>query len=183
MVLVGLRHRGNTVTTSQPDKAVEQALRRLRHLAERTDSSGPFRWTDVKPRSVRAHDTQDIIREMRRQAGVRVEKRIKSGQVAYELWLEPAEAGLEARRAADRSRLLDQIDAHPDYQIPCRAAGPTAWWTSDEPGAQEAAAAACRAGPCPALAACAAYGLRWTDELGAYGGMTEKQRRQEAKSA
>ena len=44
----------------------------------------------------------------------------------------------------------------------------------DDPRVQAQAAPACQR--CPALDLCRAYGLRWVDEVGLYGGMTQPQR-------
>lgn len=90
---------------------------------------------------------------------------------------------LDTRRERDRAGLLDQITTYPDHEIPCRAVDlhVSAAWTSDEDDEQRVAAAACRSMPCPALAACRAYGLAWPRELGAYGGMTERERRKAAR--
>jgi len=45
---------------------------------------------------------------------------------------------------------------------------------SEDPRVQALAAPACQR--CPALDLCRAYGLRWVDEVGLYGGMTQQQR-------
>lgn len=45
---------------------------------------------------------------------------------------------------------------------------------SEDSRVQALAATACHR--CPALNLCRAYGLRWVDEVGVYGGLTHKQR-------
>lgn len=84
----------------------------------------------------------------------------------------------------DRAELLDQIDAHPDHAIPCRSVDlyASAVWTAEAEDEQRVAAAACRSRPCPVIDTCRAYGLAWPAELGAYGGLTEKERRRLART-
>lgn len=90
---------------------------------------------------------------------------------------------LDAARDQHRRELLDQLDQHRDYEIPCRAVDlhTAGAWTSEEDNEQRVAAAACRSRPCPALEACRAYGDAWPLELGAYGGRTQTERRRAAR--
>lgn len=90
---------------------------------------------------------------------------------------------LDAARDQHRRELLDQLDQHADHEVPCRSVDlhTAGAWTSEEDDEQRVAAAACRSQPCPRLAACRRYGLAWTDELGCYGGITEKERRKAAR--
>jgi len=90
----------------------------------------------------------------------------------------------DAARAHQRAELLDQIDSHPDHVIPCRSVDlhTAGAWTAETEDEQRVAAAACRARPCPALAACRAFGLAWPQELGAYGGLTQTERRRTARN-
>lgn len=88
-------------------------------------------------------------------------------------------------RDHNRHTLLEEIDAHQQAgrNIPCLSTDTyaTAAWTADEDDEQRVAAAACRSQPCPALKACSVYGLTHPREHGAYGGMTEQQRRRTAR--
>lgn len=91
---------------------------------------------------------------------------------------------LEAARAQHRTELLHRIDQHPDHAIPCRAVDlhTAGAWTSDEDDEQRVAAAACRSAPCPVIEACKAYGITHPREVGAYGGLTETERRRTARN-
>lgn len=85
----------------------------------------------------------------------------------------------EALREADRAELLRSLARHA-ADVPCVAGDvlPPAAWTSDDHGDLELAAVACRT--CPLLDACAAYGRRWPEEWGTYGGRTQQQRQSAA---
>lgn len=90
---------------------------------------------------------------------------------------------LDAAREADRLELLHTLDQHPAEAIPCRAVAlyVSAAWVAEDDAEQRTAAAACRSRPCPALTACKAYGTAWPLEEGAYGGMTQTERRRAAR--
>lgn len=91
---------------------------------------------------------------------------------------------LDAQREADRLELLHRIDQHPDHAIPCRAVDlyVSAAWTSEEDDEQRVAAAACRSRPCPVIEVCKSYGIAYPREVGAYGGLTETERRRTARN-
>jgi hypothetical protein len=84
--------------------------------------------------------------------------------------------------AHDWSGLMALVEATAQRQtVPCRNGQqtPPAWWTSDAPREQTAAATAC--GTCPVLAQCRAYGIDHTTETGVYGALTDRDRAQVAR--
>jgi len=93
-------------------------------------------------------------------------------------------AQLDARdhvQALDRERLLAAIltKAEAGEVAPC-VEYPAGGWTAEEHDAQVAAARVCRV--CPAIDACADYGIAHPSEHGVYGGMTGGARRRAATS-
>lgn len=83
--------------------------------------------------------------------------------------------------AHDWRALMDFIDADSKRQpIPCRMGGPAARsrFTGTDAEQTEAARSCAR---CPAVGACKPYGLAHPKELGVYGGLTETERRQQAR--
>ena len=78
-----------------------------------------------------------------------------------------------------RTALLEALDRLDDGSVPCRAVGiyASAAWIADADAEQRTAAAACRSQPCPVIDLCRAYGLANLEAVGAYGGMTERERK------
>lgn len=75
--------------------------------------------------------------------------------------------------------LLEDVGAR--QPIPCRTGdmAPLGHWTSDEHEDQREAAIACQS--CAALTACRTYGIAHPKEAGVLGGLTETERRAEAR--
>lgn len=90
----------------------------------------------------------------------------------------------EPEIARERRELIDHLDvlAENGALAPCRTSGHEAMqeWTSDAVEEQRTAARACAG--CPARTACREFGVRWPDLPGVYGGLTEPQRRREARA-
>lgn len=77
---------------------------------------------------------------------------------------------LSAEQARDWLALQEVLEPH--RPLPCESDAGS--WTADDSRAQRYAAHACL--DCPVMWPCRAYGLKYPDERGAYGGLTYRER-------
>ena len=83
--------------------------------------------------------------------------------------------------ALDRAALIAELDALEigGARIECRTSEDRRWWHSPDIALQRKAARKCDG--CPALEACAEFGLTYPYMTGVYGGRTESDRMRYAK--